>query len=75
MEVGVDGAWSDADLGRAVGDHAWFDWSYDWQAAVGDHELMCRATDASGAVQPLDQPWNYEGAGNNMVQRVAVSVR
>jgi DMSO/TMAO reductase YedYZ molybdopterin-dependent catalytic subunit len=75
VEVGVDGVWADAELGRTAGEYAWRGWSYEWQAAGGDHELMCRATDASGAVQPLDQPWNYEGAGNNMVQRVAVSVR
>ena len=40
-----------------------------------DHELMCRATDSAGEVQPLVQPWNYQGLGNNLVQRVQVSVR
>lgn len=75
VEVGVDDRWSDAVLGRSVGEHAWRGWSFDWDAAPGEHELSCRATDSSGAVQPLEQPWNYQGMGNNLVQRVAVTVR
>jgi DMSO/TMAO reductase YedYZ molybdopterin-dependent catalytic subunit len=75
VEVGVDGIWADADLGRPVGDYAWCPWSFEWGAVVGDHELTCRATDATGDVQPLDQPWNYQGLGNNLVQRVAVTAR
>jgi len=26
-------------------------------------------------VQPLDQPWNYQGMGNNLAQTIAVTVR
>ena len=37
--------------------------------------LLCRATDASGAVQPLDQPWNRQGMVNNVTQHVDVFVR
>ena len=36
---------------------------------VGEHELSCRATDAAGNTQPLDPPWNFQGHGNNSVQR------
>jgi DMSO/TMAO reductase YedYZ molybdopterin-dependent catalytic subunit len=75
VEVGVGGTWADARLGPSMGEHAWRGWSYDWSATVGDHELACRATDAGGDVQPLEQPWNYQGLGNNLVQRVAVTVR
>ena len=39
----------------------------------GRYELWVRATDATGAVQPVEQ-WNYYGMGNNMVQRVEVIV-
>jgi DMSO/TMAO reductase YedYZ molybdopterin-dependent catalytic subunit len=74
VEVGVDGEWSDAVLEPAVGDFAWRAWSFQWEATPGDHELACRATDAAGHVQPLDQPWNYQGMGNNRVQRVRVTV-
>jgi DMSO/TMAO reductase YedYZ molybdopterin-dependent catalytic subunit len=75
VEFGVDGAWADARLGPPIGDFAWRGWSSDWEAGPGDHELSCRATDSTGEVQPLDQPWNYQGMGNNLVHRVAVTVR
>jgi hypothetical protein len=61
--------------GRSVGRHAWRGWSFDWEATDGEHELACRATDAAGQVQPLDQPWNRQGMGVNHVQRVEVTVR
>jgi DMSO/TMAO reductase YedYZ molybdopterin-dependent catalytic subunit len=75
VEVGVDGAWADARLDPSAGEFAWRGWSFDWDAEPGEHELSCRATDASGEVQPLEPPWNYQGMGNNLVQRVAVTVR
>ena len=74
VEVAVDGEWADAALGEAAGDFAWTPWSFEWDAATGDHELACRATDAAGDTQPLQAPWNYQGMGNNVVQRMEVSV-
>jgi DMSO/TMAO reductase YedYZ molybdopterin-dependent catalytic subunit len=75
VEVGVDGEWSDAALESPVGAFAWRGWSLEWDASPGEHELVCRATDSAGDVQPLEPPWNYQGMGNNAVQRVAVTVR
>ena len=75
VEVGVDGRWSDAELGPARGEFAWRAWSFAWRATPGEHELACRATDSAGRVQPLEQPWNHQGMGVNHVQRVAVTVR
>lgn len=75
VEVGVDGVWAEARLEKAIGEFAWRGWSYDWKAEEGEHQLTCRATDAAGNAQPTEQPWNYQGVGNNLVQRVAVSVR
>jgi hypothetical protein len=75
VEVGVDGRWADASLEPHVSAFAWRGWSFDWDASPGDHELSCRATDGTGAVQPLEPPWNYRGLGNNAVQRVLVTVR
>jgi DMSO/TMAO reductase YedYZ molybdopterin-dependent catalytic subunit len=74
VEFGVDGAWDEAKLDEPVGDFAWRRWSYDWTAPPGDHVLTCRATDAQGRQQPLEQPWNVEGCGNNLVQEVLVTV-
>ena len=51
-------------------------WTFAWDAAEpGAFELCCRATDAAGNTQPLEQPWNLHGFSNNMVQRVPVEVR
>jgi len=75
VEVAVDGHWSDAKLGPPLGDFAWNSWSFDWEATPGEHELACRATDAASNVQPSEQPWNYQGVGNNLIQQVALEVR
>jgi DMSO/TMAO reductase YedYZ molybdopterin-dependent catalytic subunit len=75
VEVAVDGHWEDAVLEPPVGEYAWRGWRYDWHAAAGEHILSCRATDAAGNSQPLQQRWNQQGMGNNLVQHVPVTVR
>jgi DMSO/TMAO reductase YedYZ molybdopterin-dependent catalytic subunit len=77
VEVSVDGgaSWADASLGDAPGPYAWRAWSFLWRdAAPGEHELLCRATDAAGNVQPLEPEWNVGGYANNAVQRIPVVV-
>jgi sulfane dehydrogenase subunit SoxC len=77
VEVSTDAGatWDDAELGAAPGPHAWRAWSYRWEPrAEGEHELACRATDAAGNVQPLDDTWNVGGYANNAVQRIPVTV-
>jgi DMSO/TMAO reductase YedYZ molybdopterin-dependent catalytic subunit len=75
VEVAVDDRWADAELGSPAGPFAWRGWSFEWQATPGEHELACRATDAAGNRQPLRAPWNYQGMGDNAVQRIRVTVR
>ena len=75
VELGADGEWREAELERAETPFAWQRWRCEWRARPGEHELACRATDASGAVQPLEPDWNTAGMGNNAVQRLAVTVR
>jgi DMSO/TMAO reductase YedYZ molybdopterin-dependent catalytic subunit len=75
VEVAVDGRWAEAMLASPVGAFGWRNWSFDWEATPGEHELACRATDAAGNEQPLEAPWNYQGMGNNVVQRISVTVR
>lgn len=75
VEVGVDGVWSEAILGPALGDFGWRRWSFAWDASKGEHVLSSRATDSTGTVQPTEQPWNHQGVGNNMAQFVPVTVR
>jgi DMSO/TMAO reductase YedYZ molybdopterin-dependent catalytic subunit len=75
VEFAVDGAWQDAELLPSAGPYAWRAWRAAWQARRGAHELRCRATDATGAVQPLEPPWDVTGFGNNSAQRVEANVR
>ncbi len=74
VELGVGGSWIEAALEPAAHAHAWTAWRAAWQATPGEHELSCRATDASGNTQPLEPPWDLSGFGNNAVQRIQVSV-
>ena len=76
VEVSSDGgaSWSDAQLEEQVSRYAWRGWSFEWNATAGHHTLSVRATDSEGSVQPVDQPWNVQGMGNNMAQRVEVIV-
>jgi DMSO/TMAO reductase YedYZ molybdopterin-dependent catalytic subunit len=75
VEFGVDGRWQDAQLAPEQGKFAWRGWSCTWNAEPGEHTLSCRATDATGETQPLQQRWDVGGFGNNEVQRVHVTVR
>jgi DMSO/TMAO reductase YedYZ molybdopterin-dependent catalytic subunit len=79
VEIGIDGAWHEAQLDApadaSLGRFAWRGWRFNWQATPGEHELVCRATDANGDVQPLEARWDAAGFGNNAVQRVRVWVR
>jgi hypothetical protein len=74
VDVGIDGKWAPAHLEHPAAPFAWCAWSMPWVADPGEHELSCRATDVGGAVQPLEPAWNYQGMGNNVVQRIKVSV-
>ena len=80
VEFSADGGrtWTAADaLGEPNGVYGWAGWSHTWEAREpGEYELCVRATDASGAAQPLDpgETWNLGGYVNNAVQRVPVVV-
>lgn len=70
-----DGAtWLDAQLEDPLSPHAWRGWSLVWEARPGAYGLLVRATDTEGNTQPVAQPWNSQGLGNNMAQRVEVVV-
>ena len=76
VEISVDGGstWSETQLEEHVSKYAWRGWSFAWDAVPGRHTLCVRATDSEENVQPVDQPWNFQGMGNNTVQRVDVVV-
>jgi sulfane dehydrogenase subunit SoxC len=78
VEVSADdgATWTDAELGpEPASAFGWRGWSFDWRAVPGEHVLCCRATDETGATQPLEPEWNVGGYRNTAVQRVPVLVR
>lgn len=77
VEVSDDGGrtWGDALVEAAASRFAWHRWSFVWMAEAGECDLFCRATDATGAAQPLQPEWNVGGYQNTAVQRVPVVVR
>lgn len=78
VELSTDGGagWTDAaTLPQGGHPYAWQGWHADWTAVPGTHTLLVRATDASGRTQPVQQPWNRGGFGNNQVQAVSVVCR
>jgi sulfane dehydrogenase subunit SoxC len=77
VEVSADGGgtWARAELGPPDEPGAWQGWSYRWEPpGLGEYELCCRATDASGRQQPLEPRWNLGGYAGNEVHRVPVTV-
>ncbi|MFI8521775.1 sulfite oxidase [Streptomyces sp. NPDC085481] len=67
--------WQDADLEAPSGPYAWTGWSYRWTPrSPGRYRVLARATDAHGATQPDQAPWNAHGYGCNTVAAVDVVV-
>ena len=77
VDVSADGgaSWFAAIVAPAPAPDCWQAWEARWEADTpGDYHLLCRAHDANGAVQPIEQAWTARGMGNGMAQRVAVRV-
>ncbi len=76
VEVSTDGGatFAAAALHEPLGPAAWRRWTFDWEAAEGEHVLCSRAADAAGNVQPLEPAWNLKGYANNAVERIPVRV-
>lgn len=56
VEVQVDGGpWKAARLGPALGDDAWRQWTSEWTATHGHHEIVVRATTNDGEVQTAEK--------------------
>ncbi len=53
VQVG-DGPWQQAELGPSLGEAAWRQWWFSWQAEPGTYLVRCRATDGTGTTQPRE---------------------
>jgi DMSO/TMAO reductase YedYZ molybdopterin-dependent catalytic subunit len=75
VEVQVDrGPWHEAELAGTVSADTWRQWSWRWEGATpGGHELVVRATDATGQTQPAEaSPPAPDGATGWHLVRVEV---
>ena len=75
VEISIDeGPWQQCELGAALGDESWVQWKTTWDAPVGEHSIRVRATDGTGAVQPVGPaPPRPDGAeGYHTVTNVRV---
>jgi sulfite oxidase len=78
VSTSVDGgaSWTDAVLQEALSEYS----ACGWSAQVTleerrEHELIVRAEDRAGGIQPLEPVWNDLGYGNNVAQRVRITAR
>jgi len=63
VEVSMDGGarWTRARLEGANRERSWVRWQLPWTPRPGRHELLARATDRTGLVQPATVPFNEGG--------------
>ena len=62
VEISVDGgeSWQDAHIEKSHDRWMWVRWHYLWTVEKpGKYQIMARATDEKGRVQP-QIPWNYQ---------------
>jgi DMSO/TMAO reductase YedYZ molybdopterin-dependent catalytic subunit len=51
VEVGIDGAWYEAQHSAPISNSTWVQWLYSWDATPGQHVVSVRATDGTGSLQ------------------------
>ncbi|UPW01814.1 molybdopterin-dependent oxidoreductase [Halorussus gelatinilyticus] len=72
VEVSTDGGetWADADLSKPLaGEDVWRQWRYAWDAEPGDHEVVVRATDGEGNLQPEEFAQPFPSGATGWVSR------
>ncbi len=78
VEVSADGGvtWKSASLTSPRQPWTWSFWEAELTLPAGRHELVVRARDVTGDIQPADiaSQWNVKGYMNTAWQRVAVTV-
>ncbi len=51
VQLGEGGDWIGASLSEPLSENTWLQWSVEWNAPVGSHQIAVRATDGEGNVQ------------------------
>ncbi len=78
VEVSTDGGstWNQAALGHEQSKYAWRLWNYSWKPKIsGDYQILSRATDSQGRIQPQTAVWNPSGYLYNAYDQVKIHVQ
>jgi hypothetical protein len=77
VDLSVDGgaSWQPAKLEGQSTPYGFRLFRHPWKAAPGSYQVLCRATDSTGATQPESPVWNPGGYLNNAMDRVRIEVR
>lgn len=76
VEVSVDGGpWREAQFNSEATPYAWRRFSYAFTPSPGTHIIASRATDETGATQPMVATWNPSGYMYNGIMRISVEAR
>jgi DMSO/TMAO reductase YedYZ molybdopterin-dependent catalytic subunit len=73
VEVSTDGgeSWDEATLSEPLpGSDVWREWTYEWEAEPGEREVVARAIDGEGAVQPEEFSQPYPSGPTGWVSRI-----
>lgn len=72
VEVSTDGgdSWSEATLSEPLpGDDVWRQWSYSYDSPGGEHDVVVRATDGEGTLQPKAETDAFPSGPSGWVSR------
>ncbi|SDN02025.1 DMSO/TMAO reductase YedYZ, molybdopterin-dependent catalytic subunit [Halogranum gelatinilyticum] len=72
VEVSTDGGatWADAELSeRLPGTDVWRQWVYRYEPPGGEHEVVVRATDGTGTLQPEDEASAFPNGASGWVSK------
>jgi DMSO/TMAO reductase YedYZ molybdopterin-dependent catalytic subunit len=72
VQVSTDGGstWNDARLSEALpGDDVWRQWAYEYDSPGQRHEVVVRAVEADGTVQPADETGAFPSGPSGWVTR------
>ncbi|WP_284014602.1 molybdopterin-dependent oxidoreductase [Halobaculum litoreum] len=72
VEVSVDGGdtWTDAELSEPLpGDDVWRQWVHRYDSPGAEHEVVVRATDGTGTLQPADERSAFPNGPSGWVSR------
>jgi hypothetical protein len=77
VAVSTDGGsrWTEAELTAQNLPFAWRLWTLQWQPAQpGYYNVLSRATDSAGRVQPIVATWNPSGYLYSAIDRIGITV-